>query len=328
MTVSPCLLRIAGWTLYRSRAMGNLFGRTLGLSLGVMLAACGGGGGGGGGTGPGGAAFSANINGQPWTADANTFTVIGNGGVPGALTISGVEVVAPTDYKSISISVSFIGATGVYPMGINIGTTAGATASMVVVSGNSTTTYLTPLSGAAGTLTITTLTASRMAGTFSFSADLSPGPGAPVSVTNGSFDISIPTGFTSVPPGNKGSTISASLGGTAFNAATVVGLGDLAAGAFSLGGQTVTTSVSITTAAQITAPGTYNLGAEVTMSVLDFVTADAWSSGTGATGTVTITSIGNGRLVGSFDGVLVSTAMGGPSLAVTGGAFDVLVLGP
>lgn len=108
--------------------------RLVGLVFAAVLGACGGGGSGGlGPGGGGGAAFTATINGQPWVADTLGFSVIGSPGVPGSLVISGVDVVAPTDYKTLSLSVSFIGAAGTYPIGINIGTTPGATASAVVV---------------------------------------------------------------------------------------------------------------------------------------------------------------------------------------------------
>lgn len=300
--------------------------RMFGVACGVVLAACGGGGGGALGPGGGGSAsFTATINGQSWAADTLGFTVTGNPGVPGSLIISGVEVVTPTNYKTLSLTVSFIGATGSYPMGINIGTTPGGTGSSVVVSGSNVTTYLTPLSGAAGTVTITSLTASRMKGTFSFTADPSPGPGASLTVTNGTFDVALPNGFTAVPPANHGSTVSANLGATAFNAATVTGIGDLGLGSFVVGGQSTVYSLTITTSMPITAPGSYTLGTEVSLSVLNFQSTDSWAALTGATGTVTVTSIGNGRVAGTFDAVLVPLGTTVGNLTVSNGSFDVLV---
>lgn len=300
--------------------------RLFGLVLAVVLGACGGGGGGGPvGPGGGGAAFTANINGQPWVADTVGFTVTGNPGVPGSLIISGVDLVSPTNYKTLSLTVAFIGATGTYPVGINIGTSAGGTGGVTIVSGAAVSLYSSPLSGAAGTVTITTLTATRMAGTFSFTADLTPGPGAPVAVTNGTFDVTLPSGFTAVPPNNHGSTVSAMLGTTAFNAATVVGIGDLVAGSFVLGGQTLTTSVSIATTMPVTATGTYTLGTEMSLSILDFPSGDSWVSGAGATGTVTVTSIGNGRVAGTFDADLAPLGSAVGNLTVANGSFDVRV---
>lgn len=297
------------------------------IVFGAALAACGGGGSGGpGGPGGGGVGFSATIDGQAWTADATGFSVTGNPGVPGSLIIAGVEVVAPNDYRTLSLTVSFIGAPGVYPIGINIGTTPGATASVTQVSpGPVSTFWLTSLNGAAGTLTVTSLTATRMKGTFSFTGDLSPpGPGPQATVTNGSFDVALPSGFTAVPAGNHGSTFTADLGGSAFNGATVLALGDLSLGSFSGGGQTVATSVSLTTATAITTPGTYALGTQMTLSVLEFGSGDSWGSTTGVTGTVTLTSVGNGRVVGTFDGVLVPLGPTVGNLTVTG-SFDMLV---
>lgn len=300
--------------------------RMFGVACGVILAACGGGSGGALGPGGGGsAAFSATINGQAWAADTLGFTITGNPGTPGSLIISGVEVVTPTNYKSLSLAVSFIGATGQYPIGINIGTTPGGTASSVVVSGATVTTYMTPLSGAAGTVTITSLTATRMKGTFSFTADPSPGPGASLTVTNGSFDIALPSGFTAVPPANHGSTLTASLGATPFNAATVTGLGDLALGSFVVGGQSTVHSLNIVTTSPITAPGAYTLGSGVTISVIDFQTTDSWATLAGASGTVTVTSVGNGRVAGTFDAVLVPMGSTVGNLTITNGSFDIRV---
>ena len=296
------------------------------LVVAVVLGACGGGGGGGGPVGPGSgkAAFTADINGQPWAADTTGFGVTGNPGVPGSLIISGVDLVSPTNYKTLSLTVAFIGATGTYPIGINIGTSAGGTGGITTVSGATVNLYSSSLTGAAGTMTITTLTATRMVGTFSFTADLTPGPGASLAVTNGTFDVTLPSGFTAVPPNNHGSTVSGTLGTTAFNAATVVGLGDLAAGVFVVGGTTVTTSVSISTSMPVTVSGTYTLGTEMSITVLDFPTGDSWITSTGATGTVIVTSIGNGRVAGTFDVDLVPLGSAVGNLAVVG-SFDVRV---
>ncbi len=296
--------------------------------VGIVLAGCGGGSGSGG-MGPGGsAAFSATIDGQAWTADASSFSVVGGAAVPGTLTITGADIVGPTNYRALTLTMSYIGATGTFPIGINIGTTAGATATVLTVSGASQATYTSPLSGAAGVLTIVTLTATRMTGTFSFTAPPTPGPGASTTVTNGSFDIALPSGFTAVPAGNHGSRVSATLGGTAFNGATVLGLGDLPAGAFNFGAQTVTTSVTIATSSLVTAPGSYTVGSGVTISVLDFPSGHSWNSAAGATGTVTFTSVGSGRVAGTFDAVLVPVGGTSGNLTIAGGTFDVLITPP
>ena len=97
------------------------------------------------------------------------------------------------------------------------------------------------------------------------------------------------------------------------------------AGAFSGGGQTVATSVSLATATPVTTTGTYTLGTEITLTVLDFGTGDSWGSLAGVTGTVTITSIGGGRVVGTFDGVLVPIGPTVGNLTVSNGSFDMRV---
>jgi len=56
---------------------------------------------------------------------------------------------------------------------------------------------MTALTGAAGTLTVTSLTATRIAGTFSFTATPLPGSslvgGTPMAITGGTFDVRIDT---------------------------------------------------------------------------------------------------------------------------------------
>ena len=90
----------------------------------------------------------------------------------------------------ITIGASPISGPGTYTFDL------GGTPSVYGGVANSKTGWSTPQAAASGTLKITTLSGSRMVGTFSFTADYSSGdatgaPG-PVSVTNGSFDIALP----------------------------------------------------------------------------------------------------------------------------------------
>ncbi|HTS87053.1 MAG TPA: hypothetical protein VMG41_01050 [Gemmatimonadales bacterium] len=299
----------------------------------IVAVACGGGdstgpGGGGGGGGGGAGTMSGTVQGQSWAADANEVFVT-KGSVPGSLTITASKVVSATNYTSVILALSFIGDTGSYALGTNVGTTPGGIGTVVIQSGATANTWLTSLTGVAGSVTVTGLTSTRISGTFTFTADLLSGSSSSstATVTNGSFDVSLPTGFTSVPAANHGSSFNATLGGAPFVGATVVGIG--ASGAFSLGGQTTAQSLNLITNVVADTTGTYALGsAGIRLTVLDIATAHSWGGFAGDSGIVVITSLANGRAVGTFSGTLAPGASSPGPLTVTNGSFDVRIDAP
>jgi hypothetical protein len=291
----------------------------------ALLSGCGGGSptDDGGGGGDGSADFTATIDGQAWAAEEISFQVTGSPQVPGSLTISGAHVQSATNYRTLSLSLSFIPGTGTFPLGINIGTTPGGTGSVTVVAGASSfTSYATPLSGSAGSVTITTLTSSRMVGTFTFTAANIVGAGTQA-VTNGAFDIDLPAGFVAATGNNRGSTITATIGGQPWVAATVVPVGQT--GIFVVGGQNTERSVSITPTL-VVSPGTYPIGNGtngISVHVINTGTANSWGPTNGSTGSVTFTSTGGGRISGTFSGTLAPVGGSLGNLTVTNGAFDI-----
>lgn len=74
---------------------------------------------------------------------------------------------------------------------MNPGTSAGGIGTVI----DSPSSWSTPLNGASGSATITTLTATRIAGTFQFDADDILGAATSVAVTAGEFDITVSTGL-------------------------------------------------------------------------------------------------------------------------------------
>jgi hypothetical protein len=237
------------------------------------------------------------------------------------LTISGTQVQSVSNYSSMVLALSFIPGTGTFPLGVNTGTTPGGSGSVVVVSGSGVTNYTTPLSGAAGTVTITFLTSSRMAGTFTFTAANPLNAGQTVTVTSGEFDIELPAGFVAATGNNRGSTMTATIGGEPWVGATIVPVGQ--AGIFVVGGQNTEMSVSVTPTLPVT-PGIYPIGNGtngITIHVIDLQTSASWGPAQGSTGTVTFTSTGGGRISGTFAGLL--GRVGGGSALLADGAFDV-----
>ena len=117
--------------------------------------------------------MSASIDGSAWSA-AQAQAVRGGG----AVTLAG------TDIALLSLGLAFQDTgTGTYTLGPGQGVTASVSDPQNIWSAND-------LQGS-GTITVTTLDATRVAGTFSFIAPASPNSGPPASrtVTSGAFDV-------------------------------------------------------------------------------------------------------------------------------------------
>jgi len=264
-------------------------------------------------TGPGGGGntFRANIDGASWSAVSSTIQVTG-GADPrlGTIVITGGNAGG----NAIILTLSFIGGTGTYPLGVNPGTNAGGTGSVVDVP----ITWLTPLSGAAGTVEITTRSATRIAGTFEFTA--TPlGAGAPhVAVTGGGFDITIDSGLPALPTGG-GSVMTAKIDGEDWNGATITQVGN----GSSFGGTTTEYSINFTGAVS---PGAFDLGpgpGRWQCQILRIGSGDSWYAGTNdSVGTIIFATVLPGRMQGLFYGTLPPLS-GTDSLVVTDGFFSV-----
>ena len=283
--------------------------RTAQSVLLVVLAGCG-----GDNTGPGGggnAAFSATIDGTPWTASAASTHA--GGSANGTFTITGAESGAnPT---ALGITVFNIAGPGTYPLGVG-GSVVGGTAA--VTSGASA--FLTPLSGSAGTVTISAVSATHITGTFAFTAGVAPSTRV---VTGGSFDLPVvSTGSVTVPP-YAGSRFTGTLGGAPWNAATVVVASPPSSG--TLGAAVSNNAYQITMfVSGWTGVGTYALGTDAARYFSVTSTSGAlqsWGSQATATGTVTVTSASASRVAGSFDATLGPVVGGGGNLQLTG-TFD------
>jgi hypothetical protein len=294
----------------------------VGVASLLATAACGGG---DGGTGPGGggAGMSARIDGASWAANQVQVTP-GSAQVPGSVIITGVRV-SGTSTSSLILGLGFIAGPGTYPLGVNQVSSAGGVGQLLETSPASVQSRTTPLNGNGGTVVITTLTSTHLTGTFAFTA--APILGSQFTgnkqITNGQLDIDLPTPLTAVPAANHGSRVSATLGGTAFNGATVVGLGS--AGSFSFGGNSDSLTISFVTATPVTAAGTYAFHTGINVSVSDLKLQHNWGGISGDAGSVIVTSVANGRVQGTFSGTLHTQMQGLTDLTITNGAFDVRI---
>jgi hypothetical protein len=192
------------------------------LATQVLLSACSGGDGptdpddGNNGGNNGTTGMSATIDGQAWSAGANFVTAAALNQVSGSYIIMGV----PTgSANSVTMLINFVTKTGTYPLGVDGASVPGGFAS---VSGGGI--WTTPFSGAAGSITISTITSSRIAGNFQFTAVGTSGATGTRVVTNGVFDVPVsPATPIPVLTDSMGSTMSGTLNGQAWNGAIVSG---------------------------------------------------------------------------------------------------------
>jgi hypothetical protein len=280
-------------------------------------------------TGPGGSTskshLTAVVDGVPWAEraqDAATAGALWSG--PGAYGIGGFD---STNTKSVLfVSLFNVRAPGTYPLGVDANV-VGGTASIHTADGG----WYTPSTGAAGTITISTLTDAKIAGTFSFTGDSAfiPKGIALKTVSSGSFELPLRKTTTIGPiPDNAGSTIVGTVAGQPFYAGTIPtstfsSAGQTTGSLLKVGGGNRTWGTGIVVFG-VTGPGTYPINESGPMQCS--VTAggtipfgqpvtNSWASnGAGSSGSVTITSITATRIKGSVTATLGPT----PGTATTG----------
>jgi hypothetical protein len=292
-----------------------------------VLAACGGGDGGSTGPGGGSTGMSAVIDGQAWSAVDLSIAALPVPGVPGSFVVTGAQTTGGNT-RSIVLTFYNISTTGTYPLGVSTTVFGGIGQASSTANGS----WITEGTGGDGTFTLTKLTPTRVAGTFSFIAV--PGHSNPngvgtVSVTQGKFDVPLQTnGTLPTVPDSRGSRATADLEGDSYNAADVfitmqgpIGFG------FSSINAKQTVSLWLT---GVTATGTYTLTNTAplrTLSVGAPVSSGSpccWGVTPADVGTITVTSITAARVKGTFN-VTLGAQAGKPAttpLAVTG-SFDV-----
>ena len=275
---------------------------------------------------PGPSNMTARVDGAEWTSSQATAAPVPN--APGWYVISG-SVATANQALAISISVYNVDGPGTYPLGV--GSTAFGGIAILAEGGGG---WVTPLSGAAGSITITALTATRMAGNFSFTAEGSTGGATGTrTVTDGEFGLEFATQnpLTQVPD-HVGGRVSATIGGASWSAATIVAT----AGATSF---IMTTSNDQRTLSfvlnNIAGPDTYDIASSQSY-VVQVLGPDlnpqgdpcCWTETSGNTGSVTIATMTATRVTGSFSATLAPTPGTNASapLTITGGTFDVGIL--
>ena len=263
-----------------------------------LVSACGG----DGGSGPGGDAnFTATIDGTSWTSAAEAASV--TGAANGTFTIVGSTISANPTF--VAMTLYNIGAPGTYPMGVGP-TVAGGIGS----AGPSASPLTTPLSGSAGSVTITSVSANRIAGTFNFTAGAAP---TIRTVTQGSFDLPVNASGSVAVPDYAGNQFGGTLGGDPWNAATIVMVSKPASGTLGVGISNVDYQINLTISGW-TGAGTYtfNTGVSRQMTVTSTSgTLRMWGGGGAlSAGTFTVTDASATRISGTYDVTLQPGAVG------------------
>jgi len=266
--------------------------------------------------------MTASIDGQAFSADqfsqANVTT-----SQPGIYTITGSRLLSGSTAQTLLLTLYNIGATGTYPLGVT-GTNFGGTGAIAEGS----TTWITPLTGAAGTVTVSKLSATSIGGTFSFVAADLLNSASTRTVTNGSFDLAI-TGTPGTVQPNQGSSMSATIAGASWSSAVVIAPSGTG-GVYSFSGSNVTSAGGYNlffALSSVTGPGTYalsNTGSPQIMSAQLGGSAQGWSSQLASppVGSVVITSLTGGRMKGTFSATLPSGGSAA-ALTITNGTFDI-----
>ncbi len=286
------------------------------------LAACGGGGGGPVGNGGNSGSFTARIDGANWASAVTS----GGASAGGNFALGGVQTGSGT---AITMTLYSIAAPGTYPLGVGPSVTGGTA---TVTSGSSI--WSTGLSGAAGTVTVTAVSPTRVAGTFTFNAP--PLIGQTVTntraVTAGTFDVPITSGpATLVVPDYAGSKVTGTVAGTAFNAATVVTVTAPSSGTFTFGASNSAQTMNVIISGY-TGVGSYTLGtgASRTVSVTNTVApTGSWGgSNANTTGTLTITSATSTRIKGTLTATVQPIGSLAPAATTLNVTFEIGIATP
>lgn len=279
--------------------------------------------------GPGDGAMTAKIDGAAWASDPNNAAAVATAAAPGLYTVTGGKVLSGSNVQFVTFTLYNIEGTGTYPLGCGPMAVGGSGG-----TGDANTGWITPLSGAAGSVTITALSVTRIAGTFSFTAEVAVGSATGVkSVTEGTFDLPL-QGITSLDPlpDEAGSRIAATIGGTSWNGAIIVGTyaPTVADGTFIVTASNTSFTLSISLSG-CTGAGDFPLSMTVPARIVgvngpsdDPQGSNCCWDAIGASGSVTLTSFSATRVAG----VLNVTLMPSSGTPATGpisvsGEFDI-----
>lgn len=270
--------------------------------------------------------MSAMVDGVTWMAATTNLEATTKEDIPGGYRVVAIDTPG-VSFRQISLELYNIDEPGTYPFGVTA-TVVGAYASLTM-SGSRI--WHTPYTGDAGSLTITSIDADRIAGTFQFG--VTPFPFTSTTgthtITEGQFDLPVAGTVTPVAEGH-GSTVTASFDGSHVNAASVIVTSTAPSLFFSAFNDVYDIAFSI---ANFTGPDDYELTFDGTVRGLIVNAGTAGPTGSNCcwgvtpedTGTVSVTSFTEDRIVGTFQATLHPRSNSDvlEPLVITDGRFDV-----
>lgn len=239
--------------------------------------------------------LTARIDGAPYTGSAPSALLTGSG----TFTIAA----PPTStVRGLTLQLFSIGRVGTYPLGVGP-SIIGGTGQVVTFAGAQ---YITPQTAESGSVTITSLSTTRIAGTFSFTGSRQTFTGPEVTtVTQGVFDVPVKGNGTLAISSNTGSSATGTVRGQPFTAATA---------SMPIRPETGTLQFRVTQGStvidvemsELLGIGTYTMGTGAARRVALAVGVDGFPStfgGTnlGTTGTIVINSISSFRVRGTMN---------------------------
>ena len=260
----------------------------------------------------------AKIDGVDWNPELAVTAINASAGL---YSISAFRSTGSNNFSMVFTLYNITGP-GTYLLGVGVFAFGGT----ALISQVGTDGWSTPLNGVAGQIVITTLSATQMVGTFTFTATpLLGGAGASKSVTQGVFDIPVSgTGGVVSATGNQGSSLTGNVGGTFVASSALVTLTTGGTPVLTIVGNNGVRALSISLG-NMTAPGTYTLSATpsrtINVSGAPSIPLAAWMSElTGGSGSVVITSVTATRIMGTFTATLIPVPASGAvgNLAVSG----------
>jgi hypothetical protein len=297
-------------------------------ALGLALTACG-----GGPTNPGGDGdvvtnFTAEIDAVDWSPEVEPSA---NNFAPGRYRITAVRTAGANPLQLV-LNLYNIPGPGTYPIGVTDQVFGGE--AQIIGPQYSAGRWMTLLDGAAGEITISVLTTTRMAGTFSFVAY----PQQPTvatttrTVTQGTFDLSV-TGSGGVAVPNQGSRVTAIPGALSFVASETTNTMTTYAGsplltilAYNYPGPNTIQGLHLSLE-DVTAGGTYALEAvtrpirTITWGYTAGIQSAGWSSA-GGSGSITIDTLTTARIVGTFTASMVANSGSASGPLTVSGSFS------
>ncbi|HWA15377.1 MAG TPA: DUF6252 family protein [Gemmatimonadales bacterium] len=278
------------------------------LTAAAVSMACGGGGGGGNQDPDGQTNLTAQVDGDEFSALGNAARSAG-----GIYTITAID--AP---NAISIQLYNIPGPGTYSLGINA-TGFGGTGLYTTTNAG----WGTVLNGRSGSVTITTLTDTRIAGTFHFDADpLTGSSSGTVSVTDGEFDMLMQTAGAWTPPDPwDGSRLNGRIGTDTVIGATMAVIFQNNTLLFNANDLA---SVLTITIGDLTATGSFSFHDTAPIRRIQYTDPNGtfvYLTDSTSTGNVTVTTFNANRIAGTYTATL--KRLGAAGTVDVSGNFDV-----